>query len=72
MKKFIPEIERAIFLDGKYKAFGFKAGSCGLCERCNLWNVYECHNARHEEYQDCPDRVGVESGSLNSSSTPNN
>jgi predicted metal-binding protein len=36
VKKLIPEIERTIFLDGKYKAFGFKAGSCGLCEKCNL------------------------------------
>ncbi len=32
----IPEIERAIFLDGMYKAFGLKAGGCGLCPKCNL------------------------------------
>jgi len=32
----IPQIERDIFLDGRYKAFGLKAGGCGLCPKCNL------------------------------------
>jgi predicted metal-binding protein len=35
-KKTAPEIEKALFLDGRYKAFSFKGGSCGLCEKCNL------------------------------------
>jgi predicted metal-binding protein len=35
-KQLIPDIERMIFLDGMYKAFGFKAGRCGLCPECNL------------------------------------
>ena len=35
-KKNAPEIENAIFLDGKYKSFSYKGGSCGLCEKCNL------------------------------------
>jgi len=46
VKKAIPEIERAILLDGKYKAFGFKAGSCGLCEKCNLKNCTHPAQAR--------------------------
>ncbi len=30
----IPELEREIFLDGYYKAFGMGAGPCELCARC--------------------------------------
>jgi len=30
------ELERDIFLAGFYKAFGFGAGPCTLCRRCNL------------------------------------
>ena len=36
VKKIAPEIEKALFLDGRYKSFSFKGGSCGLCEKCNL------------------------------------
>ena len=46
VKKAMPEIERAIFLDGKYKAFSFKAGSCGFCEKCNLKNCVHPSQAR--------------------------
>ncbi len=35
-KYITPEIEKALFLDGRYKAFSFKGGSCGLCKKCNL------------------------------------
>jgi predicted metal-binding protein len=35
-KKIAPEIEKALFLNGRYKSFSFKGGSCGLCEKCNL------------------------------------
>jgi predicted metal-binding protein len=30
----IPKLEREIFLDGYYKAFGMGAGPCQLCVRC--------------------------------------
>jgi len=30
----IPELERRIFLDGCFKAFGMGAGPCDLCSRC--------------------------------------
>jgi len=30
----IPELEREIFLDGYYKAFGMGAGPCQLCSSC--------------------------------------
>lgn len=30
----IPKLEREIFLDGYYKAFGMGAGPCQLCEKC--------------------------------------
>jgi len=42
----IPVIERAIFLDGKYKAFGLKGGGCGLCEKCNLKKCIHPQEAR--------------------------
>jgi len=29
-------LERAMFLDGHYKAFGLMAGPCRLCKKCNL------------------------------------
>jgi predicted metal-binding protein len=45
-KKLVPVIERAIFLNGKYKAFGFKGGGCGLCEKCNLKKCVHPQEAR--------------------------
>jgi predicted metal-binding protein len=30
----IPKLEREIFLDGYFKAFGMGAGPCRLCEKC--------------------------------------
>ena len=45
-RQLIPEIERAIFIDGMYKAFGFKAGRCGLCTECNLKTCIHATKAR--------------------------
>ncbi|MGD0804892.1 MAG: DUF2284 domain-containing protein [Candidatus Bathyarchaeia archaeon] len=45
-KKIAPEIEKALFLDGKYKAFSFKGGGCGLCEKCNLKTCVHAEQAR--------------------------
>ena len=45
-KTIAPEIEREIFLDGRYKAFSFKGGSCGLCEKCNLKTCVHSSQAR--------------------------
>jgi predicted metal-binding protein len=45
-KKIVLVIERAIFLDGKYKAFGLKGGGCGLCEKCNLKKCIHPQEAR--------------------------
>ena len=36
MQRLVPAIERAMFLDGHYKAFGLMAGPCRLCKKCNL------------------------------------
>jgi len=33
-KKIAAELERELFLDGYYKAFGMGAGPCMLCEAC--------------------------------------
>ncbi|MFA5392783.1 MAG: DUF2284 domain-containing protein [Candidatus Paceibacterota bacterium] len=30
----IPQMEREVFLDGYFKAFGMGAGPCQLCEKC--------------------------------------
>ena len=35
MQRLVPAIERAMFLDGHYKAFGLMAGPCRLCKVCN-------------------------------------
>lgn len=45
-KKIAPEIERALFLDGRYKAFSFKGDGCGLCEKCNLKTCVHTSQAR--------------------------
>lgn len=36
MQRLVPALERAMFLDGHYKAFGLMAGPCRLCKACNL------------------------------------
>jgi predicted metal-binding protein len=35
LKKIVAELEREIFLDGYYKAFGVTSGPCRLCRTCN-------------------------------------
>lgn len=35
LKKAIVELEREIFLDGYYKAFGLSSGPCHFCKRCD-------------------------------------
>ena len=35
LKKIVADLEREIFLDGYYKAFGMTSGPCRLCPRCN-------------------------------------
>jgi len=35
MQKLVAGLERAMFLDGFYKAFGFCAGPCRLCPTCD-------------------------------------
>lgn len=32
----VAELEREMFLDGYYKAYGMGAGPCSLCEKCDL------------------------------------
>lgn len=34
MQRLLAGLEREIFLDGYYKAFGFTAGPCRLCRDC--------------------------------------
>ncbi len=36
MQRLVPAIERAMFLDGHYKALGLMAGPCRLCKECNV------------------------------------
>ena len=35
LKKIVAELEREIFLDGYYRAFGMTSGPCRLCRTCN-------------------------------------
>jgi predicted metal-binding protein len=34
VNEIVADLEREIFLDGYYKAYGMGAGPCSLCERC--------------------------------------
>jgi predicted metal-binding protein len=36
MHRLLAEVERALFLDGFYKAFGLSAGPCRLCAECDM------------------------------------
>jgi predicted metal-binding protein len=36
LKRIVADLEREIFLDGYYKAFGMTSGPCRLCRTCNL------------------------------------
>ena len=42
----IRKLEREIFLSGYYKALGFGAGSCNLCDPCNLERCLYPNEAR--------------------------
>lgn len=44
--KIIIQLEKAMFKDGYYKAFGLAAGPCGLCKECNLEQCQQPENAR--------------------------
>ncbi len=46
IKATIVELERDFFLRGAWKAFGLGAGSCSLCEECNL-EKKQCRNPEH-------------------------
>ena len=46
VRRVIPEIEREIFIDGKYKAIGFAAGRCRLCSECNFKTCIYPRSAR--------------------------
>jgi predicted metal-binding protein len=46
VRRGIPDIEREIFIDGKYKAIGFAAGSCRLCSECNFKTCIHPRSAR--------------------------
>ena len=35
-KKMVARLERALFLDGYYKAFGMASGPCRFCQTCDL------------------------------------
>ncbi|MDZ7261478.1 MAG: DUF2284 domain-containing protein [candidate division KSB1 bacterium] len=35
-RKVVSELERTLFLDGYYKAFGLTAGPCPLCDPCDI------------------------------------
>lgn len=36
LEKIVADIERELFLDGYYKAFGMAAGPCRLCRTCDM------------------------------------
>lgn len=36
MRRSLARLEREIFLDGYYRAFGMAAGPCNLCRTCNI------------------------------------
>ena len=46
LRELMPKLERAAFLDGFHKAFGMSAGSCYLCDECNLQSCAHPREAR--------------------------
>jgi len=36
LERIVTDLEREMFLDGYYKAFGMVAGPCGLCKTCEI------------------------------------
>jgi len=46
LDELMPEIERKAFLAGYYKAFAMGAGSCQLCEECNMEHCAHPRKAR--------------------------
>jgi len=46
IRKIVSALEREIFLDGYYKAFGMGAGPCELCEECALDSCRHAEKAR--------------------------
>ena len=46
LRKILPKLERAAFLDGFYKAFAIASGPCNLCKECNLEACVHPHEAR--------------------------
>jgi predicted metal-binding protein len=46
VKPLVVALERELFLAGFYKAFGYGAGPCDLCETCNLARCIRTHDAR--------------------------
>jgi predicted metal-binding protein len=46
LRGLMPKLERAAFLDGFHKAFGVSAGSCRLCDECNLKSCVHPREAR--------------------------
>jgi len=46
VKEIVAKLEREIFLAGRYKAFAFGSGPCGLCDGCNLEHCTHPSEAR--------------------------
>jgi predicted metal-binding protein len=46
VKELIVALEREVFLDGFYKAFGLGCGPCTLCKECNLESCVHAYEAR--------------------------
>lgn len=46
IRKIVSALERDIFLDGYYKAFGMGAGPCELCEECAADSCRHAEKAR--------------------------
>jgi predicted metal-binding protein len=46
IKATVVDLEREFFLRGAWKVFGIGAGSCNLCEECNL-EQQQCRNPQH-------------------------
>jgi predicted metal-binding protein len=46
IKATVVALEREFFLRGAWKVFGIGAGSCSLCEECNL-EKKQCRNSEH-------------------------
>jgi predicted metal-binding protein len=53
LKNIVPDLEREIFLDGYYKAFGMASGPCRFCKTCDTSDTCRHPNRARPSMEAC-------------------